>query len=186
MACQEDGARQDTEEASVQSFALNAPYAHERLEQILLASHDFGRYIFVNLPAQQLWVVRPDSVFSMRICCGAWKTKTISHGCVRVQRPLDLALFLSPDTDEWLLDRIRLSMDLQPESDKGKEYLKQRAEEGDDSPIRLIQSTSVSPRVPVHLSYYTIYPNPEIGRLDTWPDRYEYDKQIVKSLRPFL
>lgn len=255
-----------------------------------------GRYIFVNIPAQQLWAVRPDSVFSMRICCGAWSTKTplmhsavsrieinpewvipgsivrndisrragdsayfarnryfitsrqtgdtldprsvtqaqllsgqyrvaqrsgrgnslgriifrfpnqhavylhdtnnrgafnadrrtISHGCVRVQRPFDLAMFLLPDADEWLLDRMRLSMDLPPESDKGKQYLKQRAEEEDTSPIRLIQTTGVSPRVPVYLSYYTVYPNPETGHLDVWPDRYEYDKQIVKSLHPYL
>lgn len=254
------------------------------------------RYIFVNLPAQQLWAVSPDSVFSMRICCGAWSTKTpilqsavsrieinpewiipgsivrndisrragdsayfarnryfitnrqtgdtidprhitqaqllsgqyrvaqhsgrgnslgriifrfpnqhavylhdtnnrgafeadrrtISHGCIRVQRPFDLALFLLPDADEWLLDRMRLSIDLPPESDQGKEYLKKRTEEGDTSPIRLIQSTSVTPRVPVYISYYTVYPNPETGHLDVWKDRYEYDKQILKSLHPYL
>ena len=255
-----------------------------------------GRYVFVNLPAQQLWAVRPDSVFQMRICCGAWKTKTpllhsaisrielnpewvippsivrddisrragdsayfarnryfitdrqtgdtitphhvtqqqllsgryrvaqrsgrgnslgriifrfpnqhavylhdtnnhgafsadrrtISHGCVRVQRPFDLALFLLPDADEWLLDRMRLSIDMPPESDRGKELLRQYREEGSQAPLRLIQQTAVNPRVPVFLSYYTVYPNPATGKLETWPDRYEYDKQILRSLRPYL
>ena len=37
---------------------------------------DTQQYVFVNIPSQQLWAIRPDSVFSMRICCGAWKTKT--------------------------------------------------------------------------------------------------------------
>ena len=34
------------------------------------------RHVFVNIPSQQLWAISPDSVFSMKICCGAWATKT--------------------------------------------------------------------------------------------------------------
>ena len=34
------------------------------------------RHIFVNIPSQQLWAITKDSVFSMKICCGAWATKT--------------------------------------------------------------------------------------------------------------
>ena len=257
---------------------------------------DDGRYIFVNIPSQQLWAVRPDSVFSMRICCGAWKTKTpllssaisrievnpewnipfsivrdevsnhggdsayfarnryfiieratgdtinpvsltpaqlrtgkyrvaqhsgrgnslgrlifrfpnefavylhdtnnpsafkrdrrtISHGCVRVERPFDILTFLLKDADEWLLDRIRLSIDKKPEGKKGKDYLKKRAEEGDTEPIRLITQTAVKPNVPVYLSYYTVYPNPETGQLETWRDRYEYDQHIAKALSIYM
>ena len=35
-----------------------------------------GRRIFVNIPAQQLWAIAPDSVMTMRICCGSVLTKT--------------------------------------------------------------------------------------------------------------
>lgn len=257
---------------------------------------DDGRYIFVNIPAQQLWAVRPDSVFSMRICCGAWKTKTpllssaitrielnpewnipssivrdevsyhagdsayfarnryfiidrasgdtinpqdltpqqlrtgkyrvaqhsgrgnslgriifrfpnefavylhdtnnpsafkrdrrtISHGCVRVERPFDVLTFLLPEADEWTLDRIRLSIDMKPQGKKGKDYLKKRAMDGATEPIRLINQTSVKPSVPVYLSYYTAYPNPETGKIETWRDRYEYDQHIVKAISTYL
>lgn len=253
------------------------------------------RHVFVNIPSQQLWAVAPDSVFSMKICCGAWATKTpllssrvrliqlnpewnipfgimssevshhagdsayfarhryfiiknstgdtispkkisaeqlrmggyrvsqrsgagnslgriifrfpnkfdvymhdtnnrnafnaerrtLSHGCVRVQRPFDLAMFLLPDADEWLLDRMRMTIDLPPESDQGKEYLKQREENGDKGPIRFMSSQSVSPQVPVIIDYYTLYPNPETGVWETWRDRYEYDDKIVKCLARF-
>ena len=251
-----------------------------------------GRRIFVNIPSQQLWAIAPDSVFSMKICCGAWATKTplltsnvrliqlnpewnipfpimrdevshhagdsayfarhnyfivrsstgdtinpkhvsadqlckggyrvaqhsgprnslgriifrfpnkfdvymhdtnnrrtfsaerrtVSHGCVRVERPFDLAMFLLPDADEWLLDRMRMTIDMPPESDKGKEYLKQRKDNGDGGPIRFMASQTVSPQVPVAIDYYTLYPNPETGKWETWRDRYEYDDQIMRCL----
>lgn len=261
------------------------------------------RHIFVNIPSQQLWCVDRDSVFSMKICCGAWATKTpllysnvrlielnpewriphtimaaevshhagdsayfarrnyyivrsstgetvnpkhvtadqlrqggyrvaqrsgagnalgriifrfpnrfdvylhdtnnrnafnaerrtLSHGCVRVERPFDLARFLLPDADEWLLDRMRMTIDLPPLSEQGKEYLKQREEkammEADSTghkplqPVRFMRSQEVSPTVPVLIDYYTLYPNPETGKWETWRDRYEYDDQIMRRLK---
>ena len=91
-----------------------------------------------------------------------------------------------PDADEWTLDRMRMSIDMQPQSDKGKEYLKQRREEGKEGPVRLISSKDVVPVVCVELDYYTLYPNPETGKWEKWPDRYEYDKQIMKRMKAFL
>jgi murein L,D-transpeptidase YcbB/YkuD len=44
----------------------------------------------------------------------------------------------------------------------------------------------VSPKVPVYLVYYTAYPNPETGFVETWPDLYGYDKVIVKEMEPYL
>ena len=94
-------------------------------------------------------------------------------------------MFLLPDADEWLLDRMRMTIDLPPESDKGKEYLEQREEEGEEGPIRFMSSQSVSPTVPVMIDYYTLYPNPETGVWETWRDRYEYDDQIEKCLKRY-
>ena len=268
-----------------------------------------SRYIFVNIPSQQLWAIAKDSVFSMKICCGAWATKTpllysnvrliqlnpewripypimaaevshhagdsayfarhdyfilknstgdtinpksitadqlrqggysvtqhsgprnalgriifrfpnkfdvymhdtnnrrafnaerrtLSHGCVRVERPFDLAMFLLPNADEWLLDQMRMTIDLPPESDQGKEYLEKRKEERmaklllqdagspqqEDAPIRFMSNQSVSPTVPVMIDYYTLYPNPETGVWETWRDRYEYDDQIMRRLERY-
>ena len=249
-----------------------------------------GRFILVNIPSQQLWAVSRDSVFSMRICCGAFKTKTptlssgisridfnpewnipmsilrneishhagdssyfarrryritdtrtgktvsgnqvsasqissghyrvaqasgagnslgriifrfpnnysvylhhtnnssafnnekrtVSHGCVRVQRPFDLVKFVLPDADEWTLDRMRISIDMKPESQRGKDYVKENGFK------RLVNSQKVDLRVPVYLHYYTAYPNPQTSIIETWPDRYEYDPQLARALRPYL
>ena len=262
-----------------------------------------GRRIFVNIPAQQLWAIAPDSVMTMRICCGSVLTKTpllqssishmqvnpdwivpqnivrneltrhagdsayfarnryyivqrstgdtlaprrvtaeqlrsgslrvgqhsgrgnslgrivfrfpndfaiylhdtnnpsafqrerrtLSHGCIRVQRPFDLAAFLLPEADDWTLDRLRLSMDLPPESDRGRKYLlelKQRQREDPTytppQPLRLISYHEVAPRVPVCITYFTAYPNPATGTVETYPDRYGYDKVMARELQPFL
>lgn len=254
------------------------------------------KQVFVNIPSQQLWAISPDTTFSMRICCGAWKTKTpllsshilriqlnpewnipssiikdevsahagdsayfahnnyfiikrstgdtiqprditkeqlksgayrvaqhsgrhnslgrmifrfsnqfdvylhdtnngnafnyerrtISHGCVRIQHPFQLLRFLLSNVDEWNLDKIRLSIDMPPQGEKGKKYLKEHQD--DDDPIRgiKINSREVMPSIPVVIDYYTLYPNPETGKWESWPDRYEYDQQIEKKIKPFL
>lgn len=253
-------------------------------------------HVFVNIPSQQLWAIRPDSIFSMRICCGAWNTKTpllaskirliqlnpewnipnsilrdevsphagdsayfarndyfivhrssgdtispqkitstqlrsgvyrvtqhsgprnslgriifrfnnqfdiylhdtnnkntftynkrtLSHGCIRIQRPFDLVKYLMPDAQEWTLDKIRMNIDMSPESDKGKKYQREHAD--DEEPLKGIKMTyiSVNPHIPVVIDYYTLYPNPETGKWEIWPDRYEYDKQIARQIKPFM
>lgn len=110
--------------------------------------------------------------------------RTLSHGCIRVEKPFELACFLLTDADDWLKDKIRISMDLPPETDQGKEYLEEHAD--DEKPYRLISYKEVSPKVPVYLVYYTAYPNPETGFVETWPDLYGYDKVIIKEMEPYL
>lgn len=248
------------------------------------------RHVFVNIPAQEVWAIAPDSVFSMRICCGAPATKTplltsaihliqlnpewnipvsiirkevsrragdsayfarnryyitdrsgnqvdpksvtsqqlasgsyriaqqsgagnslgriifrfpnrfsvylhdtnnkaafnrerrtLSHGCIRLQRPFDMLQFVLNNADEWLLDRMRISIDMRPKTQRGRNYIKNANAEK-----RLVNSTAVSPRVPVLINYFTVYPNPETGALQTYPDRYSYDSKMAEALKPFL
>ena len=110
--------------------------------------------------------------------------RTLSHGCVRVQKPFDLACFLLPDADEWFKDRLRISMDIKPETERGRDYLKAHSE--DPRPLRLVTYQQVSPHVPVYIIYYTAYPNPKTGVIETWPDLYGYDKIISQAGSPFL
>ena len=248
------------------------------------------RYIFVNIAAQQVWAVGPDSVINMRICCGKPSTKTplltseihkielnpewgipqsiirgevshragdsayfarhnyyitnsqgqrvdprslssselasgryavrqrsgagnalgriifrfqnrfavylhdtsspgafnnarrtISHGCVRLQRPFDIAEFVLPNADAWTLDQMRMSIDLQPKTDQGRQY--KRTHTG---AIRLVNNKEVNPRVPVIITYFTQYPNPATGEMEIWGDPYSYDNIIFRSIKPLL
>lgn len=110
--------------------------------------------------------------------------RTLSHGCVRVEKPFELACFMLPEADEWLQDRLRISMNIAPVTDRGKEYLKEH--DDDEKPLRLIGYQDITPSVPLYIIYYTAYPNPATNELQTWPDIYGYDKAIVKEMAPFL
>ena len=110
--------------------------------------------------------------------------RTLSHGCVRVQKPFELACFLLPDADDWLKDRLRISMDIKPETERGRNYIEEHEE--DPRPFKLLTYQQVTPHVPVYIIYYTAYPNPKTGIVETWPDLYGYDKAISQACSPFL
>ena len=110
--------------------------------------------------------------------------RTLSHGCVRVQKPFELACFLLQGADEWTLDKIRLAMDMKPETDRGREYLEEHEE--DPRPLKIITYRDVLPRVPVYIIYYTAYPDPGTGEVAFWPDLYGYDQTIRREMKAFL
>lgn len=107
-------------------------------------------------------------------------SRSVSHGCVRVQKPFDLAVFLLSNHDEWLLDRLRISMDIPPVTDRGKKYIK-----NEENNRKLVKVLQVNPHVPLFITYHTIFPN-EHGRLTAYPDVYGYDEVIYQSIKPFL
>ena len=110
--------------------------------------------------------------------------RTLSHGCVRVQKPFELACFLLQGADEWTLDKIRLAMDMKPQTVRGFEYLEEHVD--DPRPLTVITYRDVVPRVPVYIIYYTVYPDPETGEVGYWPDLYGFDRVIRREMQPFL
>lgn len=108
----------------------------------------------------------------------------VSHGCVRVERPFDLACFLLDNPDDWTVDKLRISMDMDAETEKGIDYVnRNRDEEGKVKP--LVKSLSIHPHIPLFITYYTIYPDLS-GELQTYPDVYGYDKVIAEKIKPFM
>jgi hypothetical protein len=98
-----------------------------------------------------------------------------------VQKPFELASFLLSDVDEWTLESLRLSMDIPPVTDRGREWLQKHADA--PHPYRLISYHAVKPHVPLYILYYTTFPNPKTGAIDYWPDLYGFDKVISKELK---
>ncbi|SFW36140.1 L,D-transpeptidase catalytic domain [Prevotellaceae bacterium HUN156] len=109
-------------------------------------------------------------------------SRAISHGCVRVEKPYELAVFVLDQPDEWLLDRIRISMGLSAMTDRGRQYLRTHRTDEDH---KLIGYVPVKPHVPLYIIYYTLWPD-EQGILQTWPDVYGYDRVILQHLQPYL
>lgn len=108
--------------------------------------------------------------------------RAVSHGCVRVERPFDLAKFVLGDTaDDWTYDKIRISMDLPPETDRGMKYISQNP----DGNRQLISNKAVNPQVPIHIQYFTMFPDAN-GNIATHPDIYGYDDVVQHGMRHFL
>ncbi|MBQ9558818.1 MAG: L,D-transpeptidase family protein [Bacteroidaceae bacterium] len=102
--------------------------------------------------------------------------RAISHGCVRVERPLDLALFFLDNPTAFYIDRIRMAIDLPPLTAQGKQY---KAAHPDARPMG---SFSFAEPVPVWLDYWTLYPTPG-GAFRTYEDNYGYDAVIEDNLK---
>lgn len=112
-----------------------------------------------------------------------------SHGCVRVQRPYDLAAFLLEDKDEVLLDKIKYSFTVDfPEPSKSN-----NDDEEDNGAVptvkvdkaRLVRWVTLTPQVPLYITYYTLF-NTANGQLHSYPDIYGYDNALYETLKLYL
>jgi murein L,D-transpeptidase YcbB/YkuD len=101
----------------------------------------------------------------------------LSHGCIRLERPLDLATFLLPEYDELTVDKMRISIDLPPLTEKGMKLAKQTK--------RPIGTYHFNPQTPLFIVYYTLFPNAQ-GEICSYPDIYGYDELIRKKLSMYF
>ncbi len=110
-------------------------------------------------------------------------SRAMSHGCVRVSKPFELARFVLDEPDDWQLDRIRISMGLPAETISGIEFEQEHPDKEERE--NLISYVTVKPRVPIYIIYYTLWPDMD-GVLQTWTDIYGYDEVIWNNLKPYL
>lgn len=85
--------------------------------------------------------------------------RDFSHGCVRVERPRELAEYLLRENSRWSPEEIRDVL-----------------ERGDETAVRL------DPPVPVHLEYFTAWAD-EDGSVHFRPDIYGLDAPVYAALR---
>jgi hypothetical protein len=112
----------------------------------------------------------------------------VSHGCVRVQYPYELAAFLLGNNNSEILERIRYSMaadvsslgkrrsELTPEQQASADTLNRRM---------LIGSAKVTPAIPLFIVYYTLFPDRN-GSIVRYEDVYGYDELVYRVLRNYL
>ena len=97
--------------------------------------------------------------------------RSVSHGCVRVEKPYELARFLLKDQyDEELLQNIQytITADLKsPSLSRGK----------------ILHSVKVEPQIPLFITYFTIYRDPITKTLKEYPDVYGYDQVLYNQLK---
>lgn len=99
--------------------------------------------------------------------------RSVSHGCIRLERPLDLASFLI--NDEEVMDKIRLSLDQTPVTEKGREWQH-------SSTFKPIGYYRFSDPYPLFITYRTLYFDRQ-GQLRSCGDPYGYDRVMIEKLK---
>lgn len=85
-------------------------------------------------------------------------SRAVSHGCVRLERPLDLANELFKGDETWTPDHIQDVI-----------------QDGKTQRVGLTQS------MPVFLLYFTVYPDVK-GRMDFRSDIYDWDSELLRLI----
>lgn len=99
--------------------------------------------------------------------------RSVSHGCIRVEKPYDLACFMLRNEDEEMAERIKYSMEADLQSD-------------DCDKKKLVWSNKIDPDIALFLYYYTLFPTPGSDVLQRYPDVYGYDAAIRKAIPELL
>ena len=108
------------------------------------------------------------------------KNRAVSHGCVRVQKPFDLAFFcLSPVTDVFK-DQLLYSAKMNPVSNAGKKLLRENKLKKLPDIINLKEDNKIS----LFIDYYTAFMYPNEDDLFYADDTYGYDDLILNALKP--
>lgn len=106
------------------------------------------------------------------------KNRAVSHGCVRVQKPLELAFFcLSPVSDVYK-DQLRYSIMYNPITKEGKKLLN----EAKLKKLPNIINVAPKQKISLFIDYYTAFLYPDDDKLYYADDIYNYDTMIVEAL----
>jgi L,D-transpeptidase YcbB len=110
--------------------------------------------------------------------------RAVSHGCIRVEKPLQLAEFLLRGHSKWNMDYLKIEIG-QRITDKAKitEYQKKRNELRKNSGSGKTTEIILDTRIPLFVDYYTSWVD-ENGNLNFRDDVYNQDRFLSEYLFP--
>lgn len=161
----------EVETATLNWDELNPKQLPFRIQQASGSGNSLGRikFMFNNRFSVYLHDTPTKSAF-------ARKNRAVSHGCVRVEKPVDLAHFCFEEKDDIFLDRLLLSIDEKPRSDAGLEMQR-------NGKLRRLDDIVNLPRqIPVSLNYYTAFAMPD-EQVYFADDVYDFDKRILNAIK---
>lgn len=104
------------------------------------------------------------------------KNRAVSHGCVRVQMPVELAFYCTSPSSDVYKDRLRHTIDRRPVTKEGKKLLNENKLE------KLNDIINLKTKISLFIDYYTVYMQPNDNTLYYADDAYNYDDIILKAL----
>jgi murein L,D-transpeptidase YcbB/YkuD len=108
--------------------------------------------------------------------------RAVSHGCVRVEKPFQLAEFLLRNNSKWNLDYIKIETGFAvPDKTKVAEYKLIRSELRRNSSFGKTTEVKLEQHIPVFIDYFTAWVNDE-GTVNFRNDVYDKDKILKQYL----
>lgn len=110
--------------------------------------------------------------------------RAISHGCVRIEKPLEFAEKLVGDT--YTYDKLRAEVDLPPvDSTHNKWYKKRLAAKADTSKSFKLKPAWFAPKknVPLLITYFTAWP--ANNKVEYRPDVYAMDEKLWVAMKKY-
>lgn len=114
--------------------------------------------------------------------------RDISHGCVRLEKPFQLARFLLKEQSPEMFEKINYSINADVSVlGKDRQLLTEQQQEVLDTLNKkmLVGQVRIKPQVPVFVLYYTLYPH-DGGGWDTFRDVYGFDAPIWQRISSFM
>jgi murein L,D-transpeptidase YcbB/YkuD len=108
--------------------------------------------------------------------------RAVSHGCVRVEKPFQLAEFLLKNNSKWTLDYIKIETGCaMPDKTKVEEFKQVRNELRKNSSFGKTTDVKFDHKIPIVIDYFTAWVNDE-GIVNFRNDVYGKDKILKKYL----
>jgi murein L,D-transpeptidase YcbB/YkuD len=111
-----------------------------------------------------------------------YSNRAVSHGCVRVEKPLMLSEYLLNNHSKWNNDYLKTEIG-QPVNDKTKvsEYYRKRSELRRNTSYGKTTELKLEKKIPLFIDYYTAWVD-DNGTLQLREDVYDRDKILLTYL----
>ncbi|WP_245768043.1 L,D-transpeptidase family protein [Pedobacter insulae] len=159
-------------------------YAREKLpfqfKQGAGEGNALGKFKFVFDNSSSIYLHDTNNKYGFKL-----KNRAISHGCVRIEDPLQFAQLMVKDKYQY--DNLRMEVDLPPlDTTRNTKYRKILAKKADTLKRFKLKPAWFATRknVAVVITYYTAWV--ENGKVEVRPDVYNYDGQLWEAVKKYM
>lgn len=115
-----------------------------------------------------------------------YSNRAVSHGCIRVEKPIQLAEFILQDHSKWNVDYLKIEIG-QKVDDKSvvTEYYKKRESLRKNVSLGKTTDLILEKKIPLFIDYYTAWVDKD-GEINFRDDIYRQDKALMEHLISYI